>query len=97
MSTRTGGTVDIGVLWTRRLGMPDGPFGSGSNPLEDLVSRLVGGLEQSLGWLTKPATSTQRVDRYGRDLTAEARAGRLDPVIGREDEIEQILEVLSRR
>jgi ATP-dependent Clp protease ATP-binding subunit ClpC len=77
--------------------MPDGPFGSGSNPLEDLVSRLFGGLEQSLGGIAKPGTSTQRVDRYGRDLTAEARAGRLDPVIGREDEIEQVLEVLSRR
>ncbi|MGH3933867.1 MAG: AAA family ATPase, partial [Pseudonocardiaceae bacterium] len=77
--------------------MSDGPFGSGSNPLEDFVSRLVGGLEESLGGLTRPGASTQRVDRYGRDLTAAARAGRLDPVIGRDDEIEQILEVLSRR
>ncbi len=77
--------------------MPDGPFGSGFNPLEDLVSRLVGGLEQSLGGMTRPGTSTQRLDRYGRDLTAAARAGRLDPVIGRDDEIEQVLEVLSRR
>jgi ATP-dependent Clp protease ATP-binding subunit ClpC len=82
---------------TRRLAMPDGPFGSGFNPLEDFVSRLVGGLEQSLGGMTRPGTSTQRLDRYGRDLTAAARAGHLDPVIGREDEIEQVLEVLSRR
>jgi ATP-dependent Clp protease ATP-binding subunit ClpC len=77
--------------------MPDGPFGSGFNPLEDLVSRLVGGLEQSLGGITRPGTSTRRLDRFGRDLTAEARAGHLDPVIGRENEIEQLLEVLSRR
>jgi ATP-dependent Clp protease ATP-binding subunit ClpC len=77
--------------------MPDGPFGSGFNPLEDLVSRLVGGLEQSFGGVTRPGTSTHRLDRYGRDLTAAARAGRLDPVIGRASEIEQILEVLSRR
>ena len=80
--------------------MPDGPFGAGSNPFEDLVSRLVGGLEQSFGGIsgiTRPGTSTQRLDRYGRDLTAAARAGRLDPVIGRDDDIEQILEVLSRR
>ena len=77
--------------------MPEGPFGSGFNPLEDLVSRLVGGLEQSFGGIARPATSTQRLDRYGRDLTAAARAGRLDPVIGRDDDIEQILEVLSRR
>jgi ATP-dependent Clp protease ATP-binding subunit ClpC len=77
--------------------MPDGPFGSGFNPLEDLVSRLVGGLEQSLGGITRPGTSTRQLDRYGRDLTAAARAGRLDPVIGRENETEQLLEVLSRR
>ncbi len=77
--------------------MSGGPFGSGFDPLEDLVSRLVGGLEQSLGGLTRPGTSTRQVDRYGRDLTAAARAGRLDPVIGREDEVEQVLEVLSRR
>jgi ATP-dependent Clp protease ATP-binding subunit ClpC len=77
--------------------MPEGPFGSGFNPLEDLVGRLVGGLEQSLGGLTKPGTPTHQLDRYGRDLTAAARAGRLDPVIGRDDEIEQVLEVLSRR
>ncbi|PZS21656.1 MAG: hypothetical protein DLM60_05985 [Pseudonocardiales bacterium] len=81
----------------RRLDMPDGPFGSGFNPLEELVGRLVGGLEQSFGGIAKPGTSTQRLDRYGRDLTAAARAGRLDPVIGREDEVEQVLEVLSRR
>src|ERR671927_1546675 len=77
--------------------MPDGPFGSGFNPLEDLVSRLVGGLEQSLGGITRPGASTRQLDRYGRDLTAAARAGRLDPVIGRENETEQLLEVLSRR
>ncbi|MGH3852920.1 MAG: ATP-dependent Clp protease ATP-binding subunit [Pseudonocardiaceae bacterium] len=77
--------------------MPDGPFGSGFNPLEELVSRLVGGLEQSLGGGSRPGVSTRLLDRYGRDLTAAARAGRLDPVIGREDEIEQVIEVLSRR
>jgi ATP-dependent Clp protease ATP-binding subunit ClpC len=77
--------------------MPEGPFGSGFNPLEYLVNQLVGGLEESLGGIIKPGTSTQRIERYGHDLTAAARAGRLDPVIGREEEIEQVLEVLSRR
>jgi ATP-dependent Clp protease ATP-binding subunit ClpC len=42
-------------------------------------------------------TRTPTVDKFGRDLTADARQGRLDPVIGREDEIEQTVEVLSRR
>ncbi|MGH3825086.1 MAG: ATP-dependent Clp protease ATP-binding subunit [Pseudonocardiaceae bacterium] len=77
--------------------MSGGPFGSGFDPLEDLVSRLVGGIEQSLGGMTRPGTSTRRLDRYGRDLTAAARADGLDPIIGREDEIGQVLEVLSRR
>ncbi|MEV4476286.1 ATP-dependent Clp protease ATP-binding subunit [Nonomuraea sp. NPDC049504] len=40
---------------------------------------------------------TPSLDEYGRDLTEEARQGRVDPVVGREDEIEQSIEVLSRR
>ncbi|WP_409061959.1 ATP-dependent Clp protease ATP-binding subunit [Streptomyces sp. SYP-A7185] len=40
---------------------------------------------------------TPTLDRYGRDLTALAGEGRVDPVIGREEEIEQTIEVLSRR
>ncbi len=40
---------------------------------------------------------TPALDQYGRDLTEEARQGRLDPVVGREEEIEQSIEVLSRR
>jgi ATP-dependent Clp protease ATP-binding subunit ClpB len=37
------------------------------------------------------------LEKYGRDLTAEARDGRLDPVIGRDDEIRRVIQVLSRR
>ncbi|MBN6055693.1 ATP-dependent Clp protease ATP-binding subunit [Nonomuraea sp. RK-328] len=43
------------------------------------------------------ASDTPSLDQFGRDLTEEARQGRIDPVVGREDEIEQALEVLSRR
>ncbi|MFJ5266365.1 ATP-dependent Clp protease ATP-binding subunit [Streptomyces sp. NPDC088387] len=43
------------------------------------------------------ATSTPTLDKYGRDLTELARQGRIDPVIGRDEEIEQTIEVLSRR
>ena len=43
------------------------------------------------------ASDTPMLDRFGTDLTALARAGSLDPVIGREDEIEQTIEILSRR
>ncbi|KOG43075.1 ATP-dependent Clp protease ATP-binding subunit [Streptomyces resistomycificus] len=43
------------------------------------------------------ATGTPTLDKYGRDLTDLARQGRIDPVIGRDQEIEQTIEVLSRR
>jgi ATP-dependent Clp protease ATP-binding subunit ClpC len=43
------------------------------------------------------ATGTPTLDSYGRDLTDLARQGRIDPVIGRDQEIEQTIEVLSRR
>ncbi|SFT53523.1 ATP-dependent Clp protease ATP-binding subunit ClpC [Geodermatophilus amargosae] len=42
-------------------------------------------------------SGTPMLDEFGRDLTAMAREGRIDPVIGREEEIEQTVEVLSRR
>ncbi|MEU1177049.1 ATP-dependent Clp protease ATP-binding subunit [Streptomyces sp. NPDC005820] len=42
-------------------------------------------------------TGTPTLDKYGRDITELARQGRIDPVIGRDDEIEQTIEVLSRR
>ncbi|MFV8189343.1 ATP-dependent Clp protease ATP-binding subunit [Streptomyces sp. AF1B] len=45
----------------------------------------------------QPATGTPTLDKYGRDLTDLARQGRIDPVIGRDEEIEQTIEVLSRR
>jgi ATP-dependent Clp protease ATP-binding subunit ClpC len=43
------------------------------------------------------ASSTPTLDQFGQDLTAAALGGRLDPVVGRADEIEQTIEVLSRR
>ncbi|MDY7543453.1 MULTISPECIES: ATP-dependent Clp protease ATP-binding subunit [unclassified Cryobacterium] len=43
------------------------------------------------------ASETPTLDTYGTDLTALARDGKLDPVIGRADEIEQTIEILSRR
>jgi ATP-dependent Clp protease ATP-binding subunit ClpB len=44
-----------------------------------------------------PESTYQALEKYGRDLTAEARAGKLDPVIGRDDEIRRVIQVLSRR
>ncbi|WP_069816962.1 ATP-dependent Clp protease ATP-binding subunit [Streptomyces sp. TP-A0874] len=53
-----------------------------------------GGPEQRT---TTGAGNTPNLDKYGRDLTQLAREGRIDPVIGREQEIEQTVEVLARR
>ena len=39
----------------------------------------------------------QALEKYGRDLTEEAKAGKLDPVIGRDEEIRRVIQVLSRR
>ncbi len=44
-----------------------------------------------------PEETFQSLEKYGRDLTALARAGTLDPVIGRDDEIRRVIQVLSRR
>ena len=41
--------------------------------------------------------STSTLEQYSRDLTALAKEGKLDPVIGREDEIKRVIEILSRR
>jgi ATP-dependent Clp protease ATP-binding subunit ClpB len=44
-----------------------------------------------------PESTYAALEKYGRDLTAEARAGKLDPVIGRDEEIRRVVQVLSRR
>ena len=44
-----------------------------------------------------PEEAYQSLEKYGRDLTAEARLQKLDPVIGRDDEIRRVIQVLSRR
>jgi ATP-dependent Clp protease ATP-binding subunit ClpB len=44
-----------------------------------------------------PESKYQALERYGRDLTALAAAGKLDPVIGRDEEIRRVIQVLSRR
>jgi ATP-dependent Clp protease ATP-binding subunit ClpB len=44
-----------------------------------------------------PEDTVQALEKFGRDLTADARAGKLDPVIGRDEEIRRVIQVLSRR
>ncbi|MGC0327173.1 ATP-dependent Clp protease ATP-binding subunit ClpC [Streptomyces sp. SAI-170] len=67
---------------------------------EDLdVRKLRGASEQAARAesAAAPKAPATTLDEYGRDLTEEARAGRLDPVVGRAEEIEQTVEILSRR
>jgi ATP-dependent Clp protease ATP-binding subunit ClpB len=69
----------------------------------ELVPRdaLLGALQQVRGGQRvtsqDPEGSYQALEKYGRDLTALAEAGRLDPVIGRDEEIRRTIQVLSRR
>ena len=46
---------------------------------------------------TNPEDTAQALEKFGRDLTAEAESGKLDPVIGRDEEIRRVIQVLSRR
>ena len=46
---------------------------------------------------TNPNSDTKHLDKFGRDLTEAAKKGEIDPVIGREDEIERVIQILSRR
>ena len=61
--------------------------------------------EQPFGWTTKNQEQKSRtnkngtpaLDKYGRDLTLQAKNGELDPVVGRQAEIERVIQILSRR
>jgi ATP-dependent Clp protease ATP-binding subunit ClpB len=44
-----------------------------------------------------PEVAYEALDKYGRDLVADARAGKLDPVIGRDEEIRRVVQILSRK
>ncbi|MGW6732318.1 ATP-dependent Clp protease ATP-binding subunit [Streptomyces sp. NPDC055013] len=65
------------------------------------VGRLAGVAEQAARTEGQPADRKQEpattLDEFGRDLTEEAKAGKLDPVVGRAEEIEETVEILSRR
>lgn len=69
----------------------------------NLESEFAG--EQPFEWGTKSQETrikankngTPALDKYGRDLTAQAHNGELDPVIGRQAEIERVVQILSRR
>ncbi|MBV8117348.1 MAG: ATP-dependent Clp protease ATP-binding subunit, partial [Candidatus Eremiobacteraeota bacterium] len=70
-----------GALLVERLS--DRGSGEGPKPFEDLTRRFRFG--------------TPTLSAYSRDLTDLARNGKLDPVIGRQDEVERVISILARR
>jgi ATP-dependent Clp protease ATP-binding subunit ClpC len=64
---------------------------------EALRDAVTGGGRGGAAGGRRPPSDTPTIDEFGADLTAMAREGRVDPVVGRQEEIEQTVEVLSRR
>ena len=64
----------------------------------DTILKALTGVRGSQRITTEnPESTYQALERYGRDLTELARKGKLDPVIGRDEEIRRVIQVLSRR
>ena len=77
-------------------------LGADLNRVRQQVIQLVSGFQgkeaEAVGQSSESAPSSSAVlDQFGRNLTQAAREGKLDPVIGRENEIERVMQVLSRR
>ena len=73
-------------------------FGADFKRVKDEVVRLIGGTPRAQrGGKHDAKTESPALDQFGRDLTELARQGKLDPVIGREVEIERVIQVLCRR
>lgn len=64
---------------------------------KEVIQLLGGDAQLGGGQGGKNLPQTPTVDAFGRDLTKMAREGKLDPVIGREKEIERVIQILSRR
>jgi len=77
----------------------------GQRPAKIPVTRIIDGkqvyvalCEVCFNETSKEAsTTTSKLEKFGRDLTEMAKEGKLDPVIGRKDEIERVVHILSRR
>jgi len=70
------------------------------NAVMQLLNQAVPSEEAEIekpGGKKKRVTKTPALDAFGRDLTSLAREGKLDPVVGRENEIERVIQVLARR
>lgn len=80
-----------------------GEMGVRANDLIENLQNLLGNSDEQ-GNISSPdkkqskgSGNTKTLDKYGRDLTAIAAQGGIDPVIGRKDEIQRVIQILSRR
>ncbi len=82
------------------LANPD-PGGATAKRIDTTRAELLVALEEVRGshrvTSQNPEDTYGALEKYGRDLTADARSGKLDPVIGRNEEIRRVIQVLSRR
>ncbi|HEX5714265.1 MAG TPA: ATP-dependent chaperone ClpB [Solirubrobacterales bacterium] len=78
------------------LALTEGPLGS-ALPDRTSLETAIGAVRPQKVTSPNPEETAQALEKFGRDLTADARAGKLDPVIGRDEEIRRVIQVLSRR
>jgi ATP-dependent Clp protease ATP-binding subunit ClpB len=83
------------------LGLVDSPEGTRLAQYGLTKDAILKALQQVRGaqrvTTQNPEETYQALEKYGRDLTAQARKGKLDPVIGRDEEIRRVIQILSRR
>src|SRR5919202_2485128 len=81
------------------LALSEAPGAAGDAlPRHDVLAKAVEEVRGSHRVTSQsPEDTFQALEKFGRDLTAEAAEGKLDPVIGRDDEIRRVIQVLSRR
>ena len=77
--------------------LPQGELTMDEQPRERETTIHIFGTDTGSSKKQKGKTDTPALTKYGRDLTAQAKNGELDPVIGRQIEIDRVIQILSRR
>ena len=72
-------------------------YGAPQNLYEELSRQIAEDVPESEKGKNKQGADTPTLNQFGRDLTQLAKSGKFDPVIGREKEIERVIQILSRR
>ena len=79
------------------IGLPDEDYEEDENANGDTTGNANGQQTAATATKNKPKSKTPVLDNFSTDLTAAARDGKLDPVVGREREIMRVIEILGRR